>query len=147
MAPSCKISSCPKLFSDINYCLSSWAPSFENIPGYSHNFWLVTLINGHSTLDIFWYFQSSMGLLPPHSRQYKKKLSAYYTLNIMPNTVYLFSFILTNILWDRYHCYSHLIREQDWADKVFCPGHSRMTESQMSLCFKSSMNLISKLFP
>lgn len=139
LASSCKISSCSKLFSDIDHYLSSWPTSFGNFPSYSHYF-----NESHSEMDtvlrIYNICKAQLDyclLISGHC----KKLSAYYALNIMPDTVYVFSFILTNILWDRHYCYSHLIRS--------CPGYRTVndsrTETQMSLCFKSSINMISKL--
>ena len=38
-----------------------------------------------------------------------KILSAYSTLNIIPNSALMFSIILTNILWGRYHFHSFLL--------------------------------------
>lgn len=93
---SCKISSCPKLFSDMDHSLSSWPTSFGKFPSYSHYF-NKSRSEMNTVLRIYNIYKVQLDYCLLISGHWKK-LSAYYALNIMPDTVYVFSFILTNIL-------------------------------------------------
>lgn len=82
----------------------------------------------------------------PISRHYKK-IKCLLCINYHARHCIRVLFIFTSIRRDRYHSYPHFIRDQDEADRVSCPGHSRRTESQISLCFKSSISVFWSSLP